>query len=395
MRGETSPSTGSGPNRRAIFRYGLAVACVAAGVFLAEVLRPVLDAAVLLLAAVLIAAWFSGLWPALLASILATLALDYYFTPPLYSLTLELAHIRVAIFTLLAAFFASASAARRRAEHSLKRARDDMEARVRERTAELEQSNQQLQEEIRERRRAEEASDNLAGRLITAQEEERRRIGRELHDHISQMLGVLTIKLDQLRADPGDPAAIASALDRLREDARDIADDVHRLSHRLHSSTLDFLGLGPALQKLVSEFSARHEIAVSLSDAKLPVSPPPEVALCLFRIVEEALANIGKHSHARSARVEVTGDIEAIHLIVEDAGVGFDTTRLQRRAGLGFVSMQERLRILRGTIRVDSAPSRGTTITVSVPATRVATAARDAAQGTTAAAEFPPTVSPA
>lgn len=380
MRGGISLSDGSALTRSTTFRYGLAVVCVAAGVVLSRLLQPVLDATVLLLAAVLIAAWFGGARPALLASILATLALDYYFTAPLYSLTLELAHIRVAAFALLAAFVASASAARRRAEHSLRRARDDMEVRVRERTAELERSNQQLQDEIRERRRAEEAIENLAGRLITAQEEERRRIGRELHDHISQMLGVLTIKLDQLRAEQDGQAAVASALDHLRQDARDIADDVHRLSHRLHSSTLDFLGLGPALHKLVAEFSARHEIAVSFSGVTLPKPPASEVALCLFRIVEEALANIARHSQARSARVQVTGDASAIHLIVEDRGVGFDPLRLRSEAGLGFVSMQERLRILHGTIRVDSAPSRGTRILVTVPAT---------------AAESLPAVSPA
>jgi signal transduction histidine kinase len=396
MEADITPNgSADGPRQPALFRYGLAVVCVVVGVVLSLLLRPVLDATVLLLAAVLSAAWFSGLWPALLASILATLSLDYYFTPPLYSLTLELAHIRVAVFTLLAAFVASASAARRRAEHSLKRARDDMETRVRERTAELEQSNQQLQEEIRERRRAEEAIENLAGRLITAQEEERRRIGRELHDHISQMLGVLTIKIDQLRADEECAPPVAAVLERLRHDATDIADDVHRLSHRLHSSALDFLGLGPALQKLASEFSERHDIAITCSDAKLRLSPPPPVALCLFRIVEEALANIGKHSHARSAHVQVAAEADGIHLTVQDNGVGFDPAILQKKAGLGFVSMQERLRVLHGTVRVDSAPSRGTRIDVWVPSASLAAAAGEGEHGVVSAVEPAPTVGPA
>jgi PAS domain S-box-containing protein len=222
--------------------------------------------------------------------------------------------------------------------------------------------------DITERKRAERALEDLAGRLIRAQEEERSRIGRELHDHISQTLGVLTIKIDQLRADEALMPRIAAALEELRRDTNEITDDVHRLSHRLHSSTLDYLGLVPALQRLVSEFSDRHGISITFAHASLPSPVPSEVALCLFRVAEESLTNIAKHSKARSARVEVTGAVDGIRLTVEDAGEGFDPTSLERRAGLGFVSMQERLRLLRGTIRVDSAPSRGTTIDVWVPA---------------------------
>lgn len=227
--------------------------------------------------------------------------------------------------------------------------------------------------DITERKRSEQALEELAGRLIHAQEEERSRIGRELHDHISQTLGVLTIRIDQLRADRALPAAVASALEGLRHDTVEITDDVHRLSHRLHSSTLDYLGLAPALQKLVNEFAERHDIAIDFAHASLPASLPSEVALCLFRVTEEALANIAKHSNARSARVRVTGAPDGIHLSVEDTGTGFDMTRLEKRAGLGFVSMQERLRVLRGSIRVDSAPSRGTRIEAWIPASQLPT----------------------
>jgi signal transduction histidine kinase len=223
--------------------------------------------------------------------------------------------------------------------------------------------------DITERKLTEQALEDLAGRLIKAQEEERSRIGRELHDHISQTLGVLTIKIDQLRANGEIPPGIGGVLDELRRDTSEITDDVHRLSHRLHSSTLDYLGLVPALQKLVSEFSARHDIAVTFAHVSLPPSLPSEVALCLFRIAEESLTNIAKHSKARSANIQVAGAPDGIHLSVEDAGAGFDMTTLESKAGLGFVSMQERLRALRGTIHVDSAPSRGTRIDAWVPPT--------------------------
>jgi signal transduction histidine kinase len=218
-----------------------------------------------------------------------------------------------------------------------------------------------------EREQAEGALRELAGRLIDAQEEERKRIGRELHDHVSQTLGVLTIKIDQLNAHREITPGVGVALDELRRDTCDITDDVHRLSHRLHSSTLDYLGLVPALQKLVTEFSERHDIAITFMHASVPPSLPPEVALCLFRVAEESLANVAKHSRAHSATVQITGEPDGMHLTVEDAGTGFDMPVLGSKAGLGFVSMRERLRVVHGTFEVDSAPSQGTRIDAWVP----------------------------
>jgi PAS domain S-box-containing protein len=223
--------------------------------------------------------------------------------------------------------------------------------------------------DITDRKRAEQQLEELAGRLIHAQEQERSRIGRELHDHISQMLGVLTIKMDQLRADEATSPTTAAALEQLRQSTAEITDEIHGLSHRLHSSTLDYLGLAPALQKLVNEFSARHGIAITFEHRGLSATLPSEVALCLFRVTEESLTNIAKHSGAKSARVQVNGTANGLSLTIEDSGTGFDLESLERRAGLGFVSMRERLRVLRGTVRVDSAPSRGTRIDVWVPAT--------------------------
>jgi PAS domain S-box-containing protein len=222
--------------------------------------------------------------------------------------------------------------------------------------------------DITDRKRAEQELEELAGRLIHAQEQERSRIGRELHDHISQMLGVLTIRLDQLRAEDATPPPVAAALEELRQSTADITTDIHSLSHRLHSSALDYLGLVPALQRLVTEFSTRHGITIDFAHPSIPASLPSEVALCLFRVTEESLTNIAKHSHAKSARVHVNGDADGIHLTIEDTGSGFAIDSLERRSGLGFVSMRERLRALHGTLRLDSAPSRGTRIDVWVPA---------------------------
>jgi signal transduction histidine kinase len=226
--------------------------------------------------------------------------------------------------------------------------------------------------DITDRKRAEQELEELAGRLIHAQEQERSRIGRELHDHISQTLGVLTIRMDQLRAEEATPPAVAAALEDLRQSTSEVSDDIHSLSHRLHSSTLDYLGLVPALQKLVNEFSGRHGIAVEFAHDSVPTSLSSDVALSLFRVTEESLTNVAKHSQAKLARVRLNGSADGLHLTIEDGGTGFDVESLERKAGLGFVSMRERLRVLRGRVRVDSAPSRGTRIDAWVPAASLA-----------------------
>jgi PAS domain S-box-containing protein len=232
-------------------------------------------------------------------------------------------------------------------------------------------------QDITERKQSEQLLEDLAGRLINAQEAERSRIGRELHDHVSQVLALLTIKIDQLRTDPAVAPGMAGALDALRAIASEIADDVHRLSYRLHSSTLDYQGLVPALAKLVAEFSSRHGISIDFAHASLPAALPSDVALCLFRVTEESLTNIAKHSHAQSAHIRVNGTPDGLHLAVEDDGSGFDVRGLTNKAGLGFVSMQERLRALRGTFRVDSVPSRGTRIDVWVPSASLLSSVSD------------------
>jgi signal transduction histidine kinase len=345
----TSAATGPHANEvmRSLAKYAGTVLVMAAGVQVALWLQTVLDASVVLLIAILAVAWFAGFWPSVLGSALATLAIDYYFTEPLYILSLDFAHLpRLIAFTAIAALFIGITARRRSAERALKQAHDELDLKVRERTAELEE---------------------LAGRLIHAQEQERSRIGRELHDHISQMLGVLTIGLDQLRAADTTPPALGDPLERLRANAAEITDEIHGLSHRLHSSALDYLGLVPALQRLIQEFSTRLGIVIEFAHGPLPAPLPSDVALSLFRVTEESLTNIAKHSQATTAAVEVHADDEGIHLTIEDSGRGFDGG-IERRHGLGFVSMRERLRIVGGTVRVDSAPSRGTTVTVWVPA---------------------------
>jgi signal transduction histidine kinase len=335
----------------------------------------VLDGTPLLLAAIGITAWFGGLGPGIFAMLLATLAVDYYFVPPIDTWALDLKDLAsLAMFVMSALFFVWISTMRRRSEEALSRARDEMEATVAERTADLATANRQLRAENIERQKTEKTLEELAGRLISAQEEERSRIGRELHDHVSQRLGILAIKIDQLRLNGTDGSALGSALDELRGQTIEITDDVHGLSHRLHSSMLDHLGIVPALQRLVKECSSRYAIPITFSHRAAPDHLPPEAALCIFRVVEESLTNIGKHSQAAQAHVDLTIDESGSRLKITDQGVGFDPAVLETKAGLGFVSMRERLRLVQGTIRIDSAPSQGTSIDVSVPWAKVGAA---------------------
>lgn len=333
------------------------------------------DAIPLLLAAIGATTWFGGIGPGLVAMLLATLTVDFYFIEPIHSWLVTSKDVSsLLLFVLSALFFVWVSAVRRLSEQDLRDARDQMEATVVQRTADLARAIDQLRAEIIERKQAEQTLEELAGRLISAQEDERSRIGRELHDHVSQRLGILAIKIDQVRMSLSADATIAPALDDIRQQTSEITDDIHALSHRLHSSMLDHLGVIPALQRLVEECSVRYTIPIALTHSTLPVRLSSDVSLCLFRIVEETLTNIAKHSQSASARVDVRTSGDGIRLTVADEGVGFDPKILETKAGLGFVSMRERLRLVHGTIRIHSAPSRGTTVDVWVPWQRRASA---------------------
>ena len=210
---------------------------------------------------------------------------------------------------------------------------------------------------------------DLAGRLITAQEAERMRIARELHDDVGQQLALLSIELDQLGnsvrdADSSIVARAREASDRTAE----ISTSVHDLSHQLHPPKLELMGLVVAVAGLRRELAKQHEIEIDFSHAGVPDTLPRDISLCLFRIVQEGLRNAIKHSGAREVSVRLAGDGEGLLLSIADRGVGFDSTSGQR--GLGLLSMRERLEPLRGTLTIRSSPGAGTQIDVRVPLDR-------------------------
>ena len=217
--------------------------------------------------------------------------------------------------------------------------------------------------DITDRKRAEEALAAVTRRLIEAQEQERSRIGRELHDDINQRLALLAIELEQLRDNPVD---VSNSLQQLLEKTNALSHDVQALSHELHSSRLEYLGVVSGMKSLCREFSERQKMEVDFrSDVSSPL--PFEIGLCLFRVLQEALNNAVKHSGVKRVEVQVVEQSNEVHLLVRDSGNGFDIEAARQGSGLGLTSMQERVRLVNGTIAFESKPMAGTTIHVRVP----------------------------
>jgi PAS domain S-box-containing protein len=210
---------------------------------------------------------------------------------------------------------------------------------------------------------------DLSGRLINAQEDERRRVARELHDDLNQRMALLSMELEELGQTEG-PFDLHRQLESLQTQAKEIAADIHRISYRLHPAQLDNLGLAAAVRSLCQELSAKGKLKVELHQEGIPADLPVDVTLCVFRIAQEALRNCVRHSGAGTARVMLRTACEEIRLSVSDDGCGFEMHSEAMKRGLGFTSMRERLRIVGGEMQVQSQPMHGTVIQVSVPLAR-------------------------
>lgn len=222
-------------------------------------------------------------------------------------------------------------------------------------------------QDINERKQAETVLATVRRRLIEAQEQERSRIARELHDDINQRMSLLALELHEIYRNLPEAAwGVKHRLKRLSNSTNEISRDIQQLSHQLHSSTFQLLGFHAAVRGLCDDLSRQTKIAVQCTLQELPGSLDEEIALTLFRMMQEGLHNIAKHSRAKHARVELTTNDGHIHVRLSDDGAGFqiDTNRTE---GLGLISMRERLRLIGGMIRIDSAPSQGTTLNVWVP----------------------------
>jgi signal transduction histidine kinase len=204
-------------------------------------------------------------------------------------------------------------------------------------------------------------------RLIETLERERARIARELHDDICQRIALLTIELELQQNSPDLSAEARSRIGELRKQSFEIAADVQSLSHRLHSSKLEYLGLVEAIRLFCREFSELQKVEVDFNTHDLPSPLSQDISLSLFRVLQEALRNSAKHSGARNFEVRLWAMSGEIHLTIADSGVGFNTEAARESRGLGLISMEERLKLLDGTFSVESQLQRGTTIHARVP----------------------------
>jgi PAS domain S-box-containing protein len=218
-------------------------------------------------------------------------------------------------------------------------------------------------EDITRHKEMEESLSTVNRRLIEAQEQERARIGRELHDDINQRLAMLAIELQQLQDHPAD---LGRRLQELRKHTIEISNDVQALSHEFHPSKLEYLGVVAGIKSWCREFGKRQRIEIEFQSNVAGILPP-NVGVCLFRILQEALHNAVKYSGTKRVEVEIAEHSNEVQLIVRDSGTGFDTEAARHGRGLGLTSMKERVRLLGGTITIESRPKGGTTIHVEVP----------------------------
>lgn len=204
----------------------------------------------------------------------------------------------------------------------------------------------------------------LAGKLLTVQDEERRRISRDLHDDVNQRLGAIGLHLDTLSRNlPDSPSVIRRRIRSIRRHVSELSDEVRGLAYRFHQTTVEDLGLVAALQRYLNDFVKRTGISARFTKPRSADSIPLRLATCLYRIAQESLGNIGLHANASQVSVTLVVSPEEISLTVCDDGIGMDLEEVKRRKeGLGMLSMEERAKLLNGTISWFSSPGEGTTV---------------------------------
>lgn len=348
--------------RNAVLRYALAIAVLLVGAAACSgVSLLVGDRFVyaLLLPAVAFAAWYCGAVPAALTIALALVAAAYGFRPDLHPFRVPAAAdwLGMLVFVVASALIILMGESRRRENAQLWKAQDELELKVQERTADLDNVNRNLRD--------------LSARLMQLQDDERRRIARELHDSVGQTLAALSMNLSTVRADVERLARTAVALTDSESLVRTMVTEVRTISHLLHPPLLDELGLASALRWYVGGFSQRSNIKVDLDMSEDFGRLPGEMETAIFRVVQECLTNIHRHSGSPTARIRVRHREREAVVEIEDKGSGIPQKKLKEMSlagtpGVGMRGMQERIRQLGGTLEIRSGDD-GTLVTVRLP----------------------------
>jgi PAS domain S-box-containing protein len=222
-------------------------------------------------------------------------------------------------------------------------------------------------EDITARKQAEDALRQLSGRLITAQEQERAWIAKELHDGISQHLALFSIELNKLKDNPPGQPEIGTRLEKLHRRAFEMLDDVRRLSHGLHPSLLEHLGLVSALNSFCRETEKVTGISIRFTARNVPRDLSQDVSLCLYRVAQESLQNVVKHSGAHRVTVDIVVEADELRMRIADDGKGFDLQSARATDSLGLVGMRERIGLVQGKMKLEAIPGQGTVVDVWVP----------------------------
>ncbi|MBU6480307.1 MAG: sensor histidine kinase [Nitrospirae bacterium] len=265
---------------------------------------------------------------------------------------------------------------RRKHEEELQRLNEALDRRVQVRTRELASVNESLVAEVAERMQTEQSLESsrqelqqLASRLLCVQEEERRRISRDLHDDINQRLALLAMEIEAVEHQlSSSPVQVGRAVRAIQDRVVELSEDVRHLAYQFHPSILDDLGLSIALQRLVDDFTVRSNVRGSFGHNNIPGVVPQEIATCLYRVAQESLNNVARHAQASRVDVELTRSQSWLTVTITDDGVGFASEQAQNgRHGLGLLSMKERVALVHGALQIISAVGMGTKVQVVVP----------------------------
>src|SRR5579859_7845411 len=348
--------------RSSLLRYGLPVAAVLIACVVCNRMNPYTGigvAYVLLFPAVAFSAWYCGVGPSIVTMLLALVGAAYGFVPRIHAFTYPNTAESVATlaFLLASVIVIVMGESRRRQNETLHKSLGELEVKVQERTADLDVVNQNLRD--------------LSARLLQMQDEERRRIARELHDSVGQMLAALGMNLSAVRNDIDHLARTAATLTDSESLVQEMVTEVRTISHLLHPPLLDEAGLSSALRWYVNGFAQRSGIKVDLDLPDDFRRLPAEMETAIFRVVQESLTNIHRHSDSQMAKIVLRHHKGEVLVEVEDHGKGIPQDKLELMAsagtpGVGIRGMRERLRQLGGTLKIESGPS-GTIVTVQIP----------------------------